>query len=535
LAAICIAVWAASASDRPRVWNANLADWDAVLLRTEEPFYVSGFQPVLGLATARLAVSGSLEPTYDREGAHAGLVRSQGGSVATWFAPNPAWAVGLGGSQAGWLETHANGAEWSLRAAADRKTLPLSIYYHGDPGPGRPRFSALARLLDGERGTWLAVLSAVSSVSAVPAVREEKATAAKEGGGALPRWKTELRLWRDKNQENWSIQAREGADSLPRMWKAGYRDAVWGTGIYARGESGFGSFAGKGEYSMSRPDFIREAYQIGDSSRTLRAGLELRPRPAFAGGNWNLRSDYSESQVFTEGLRLPPDAAEFKRFHHALGQALSLYSGAEWETPGRNGATGPTGRKGTIGDFRFRAGAFHRYYRYRTSPHPDAYYERKETLSYNRLESSLLASLYGGFQQSAELITAYFRLQSLEFRPALSADFGRFGADISAPMAYARLDARVAGETVSRKLLAVDIERRYGWDLRGTLATAAPGIALRYRQGPAQVTARACHALVLWNGLRSGGGGAGAATGGGDAYPWEGNAALLEASATLDF
>jgi hypothetical protein len=460
---------------------------------------------VLGLATARLAASGSQAPTYERRGGHPGRIVSEDLGIETWFAPNPEWAVGLSGRRAGWTETHADGTAWSLRAAADRQTLPLSLYYH-NAGTGKPRFSALARLLDGERGTWLAALSAANRP------------------GAGPRWEAELRLWRDRNQENWSAVAG-GSDSSARIWRAGYRDAVSGGGLYASREFGFGSLAGKGEYAVSRPDFDTQEYQIGDSSRSLRAGLELRPRSAFAGGMWNLRSEYAESQVFTEGMRLPPGASGFKRFHHALGRALSAYSGAEWESPGARGM------------FRFRAGAFHRYYRYRTSPHPDAYYERKETLSYNRLESSFLASLYGGFQQSAELVSADFTLQSVEFRPALSADFGRFGAELSLPAAYARLEARISGETVSRQLFAVDSERRYAWDLRGPLAMAAPGIALRYRQGPASVTARACHALVLRNGLRSGDGGASAdaGSGGGDTYPWEGNAALWEASATLDF
>ncbi len=507
LAAILFAAWAASASDRPRIWQANLADWDAVLLRSEEPFFVSGVLPVEGLATARLAISGALSPTYERRGAHPGRIRSEAGGMDAWYAPNREWAIGLGARREAWAETHADGTDWSLRADAERKTLPLSLYYHTEAGPSRTRFSALARLLDGERGSWIGALSAAGV------------------GPPGSRWDTEFRLGRNKNQEKWSLTAAD-PDSGTRAWSAGYRDAVWEAGAYAMREFGFGTVAARGEYSRSRPEFGREEYQLGDSSRSLRAGLDFRPRPAFLGGSWSLRSEYAESQVFSDGVRVPPGASEYKRFHHALGRAISFRSGAEWQSSGPRGPV------------RFRAGAFHRYYRYRSSPHPDAYTERKETLSYNRLESSFLASLYGGFQQSAELVTADFSLRSIEFAPAVSADLGRWEAEFSFPVSYAWLDARITGETVSRKLLAVDIERRYGWDSRGPLIIATPGIAIRYRQGPAAITARACHALLLRNGLRSGEGEPGtgsAGSGDGDTYPWEGNAVRVEASATLDF
>jgi hypothetical protein len=508
--------FAAPAPDRPRFWQANLADWDAVLLRTEEPFFVSGFRPVIGLGIARLSVSGSLAPTYLSQGGHPGRIRSAESGGDAWFAPNPEWAVGLGGRRQGWSEGHADGTAWSLRASADRETLPISLYYHGERGTPHPRFAALATLTDGERGNWAATVSASGGDAA--------GDAGGPGGAAVAsgRWRVELAAWRDRNQENWSAESPE-ADSSARRWNAGYRDAAWGTGVYGIREFGFGALAGKLGYSASRPDFGRQEYQLGDSSRAFRAGLAFSPRPVIAGGRWNLRSAYGESQVFTDGMRLPAGATGFKRFHHALGQALTVYSGAEWE-----GTGGP-------GPFRFRAGAFHRYYRYRTSPHPEAYYERKETLSYNRLESSLLASLYGGFQQSAELVSADFLLRTFEFRPALSLDLGPFGADVSVPTAYARLDARVSGETVSRKLLAVEIDRQYAWELRGPLIMAAPGIALRYRQGPAALSAHACHALILKNDLHTGEGGASAGSGGGDAYPWEGNGLLLGASASLDF
>jgi hypothetical protein len=525
-----------AAADRARLWTANLADWDALLLRGEAPFLSSAFEPLRDLSVLRLTLQGSAAPTYESRGRNPAQIRSDQAALEVWHAPNRAWAFGLGANALAWSEDHSDAQDWSAQVKDNRVSVPLSLaYWHSSRHPWE--YGALVRLLDGERGSWRAAFLATRNGSESRGVRKGHRAWGVQRDLQERDLEIEIGFGRELHLEHWSISALErqvteaGADSTRHDWKANYRVAQWSADMSTRVGLELGVVEAKAFYSWARPDFDSLAYRLSDSSQAFGVGMGFRPAWGQGKGSekwkgnegWHLRSDYTESQVFTEGTRRPAGSEDSKRFHHALGRAITTQSGVEWSS---------SCSRDSLRGLRYQVGAFYRYYRYLTQPHPDAYYARKETLSYNRLESSLLASLYGGFLQSAELLSAEFRSQSGEFRPSVSALLGNWAVSASLPTAFIHLSGSVHGETVTRKLLAVEVERQYNQSLRGALVTAAPSLGLGYHFGPLSVNVRASHALILWSDLRGGSEPGGATEGD---HPWHGNGALLEASTVLNF
>ena len=244
------------------------------------------------------------------------------------------------------------------------------------------------------------------------------------------------------------------------------------------------------------------------------------------GKTWKAWWELAESQSFSFGRRLPPESQSFKRFHYALSHAYKSRARLQWS---------PKRRPGSAWDFDL-SGA-HRFYRYRSDPHPEAFMERKETLNYNRLESSFLASAYGGFYNSSELVDLVGQAHTAELRP----DFGWNGEsgwrlEAALPLAAVWLRARFRDRTITRTLFSTTVERTLFWNIHGPAVVAAPSLSLGWTRGPLSLSLRAAHALPLWMDLRSDADMAGApGNGEEDRYPWQSNALLVEIEAGLDF
>jgi hypothetical protein len=173
---------------------------------------------------------------------------------------------------------------------------------------------------------------------------------------------------------------------------------------------------------------------------------------------------------------------------------------------------------------------------YRNDPHPEAYSERKETLSYNRLESSFLASVYGGFQNSFELAAARLALHRLAFIPKLGWNQSGWGLEAALPLAWMDLQVRFRDETITRSLFSSVVERTVAWDMRGPIAMAAPTLGARLGFGSWELAIRAAKAVPVWERLRiSPQGGEGATGGEGAEYPFLENGLVLQAESRLDF
>ncbi|MEO6095210.1 MAG: hypothetical protein ABIW76_05885 [Fibrobacteria bacterium] len=417
-----------------------------------------------------------------------------------------------------------------------QRSLPLAAYYRGrfgsassaNGGPTNGRFAngffarmpfdyaLMGEVTDGDRESWRAAL-------------EMKAR-----GDST--WRIELRISRFRFGEDISFSGKreDGKEDTSSSWQARYAGQGREIGIHARQRFGIGMIDAKAAYQDYRPHVGLDEYQLMDSSQALHLGV-LWGLPIR--GSWNVRWEFSESQSYSTGLRLPPGSSGFKRFHHALGHAYTGLGGLEWKS-GEARDRAPQALHPSRASWSFAL--YHRYYRYRNSPDARAFSDRKETLSYNRLESSFLATLYGGFQQSGELASAFIDMQSAEVRPAAKFDLGKgISLGVSLPTALADLDIRFAGETVSKTPFSSAVERTYAREMRGPVLMITPGTTLSYANGAVGLSVRGGHSIPVWNNLRSAskeaGGSSSKEAGGGSSEPWLGNGLIFAAEASLDF
>ncbi len=243
----------------------------------------------------------------------------------------------------------------------------------------------------------------------------------------------------------------------------------------------------KAAFGWSSPTNPRGEYGLADSSRLLNLGLKY-------GGDGQLESpqvwiDFLESDVHTQGLRVHPESQGVKRFHYAYSHAYQIDGG--WRSAAWKWAGGAQSR----------VEATARYARFQSDPHPDGFAERKESLSYNRLGLSFIADIYGGFYQSAEFVTAYFRIPTLGI--AMKHAFRRdpFTLWLDLPVFLSKIDLEWKKETMTQTIFVVNTEQSHSFRLAGETLVATPRLGLAFRHGGLLLSGRLAQTLLLWDSL----------------------------------
>jgi hypothetical protein len=498
IAIALLSPWGLLPAEQSHFLASSLLDLDLLLLRRERAFHVSAFEPVDGIGRWRLRAEAAALPTLFRDGAAPASSHAERYATQILFAPNAAVTIGWGGEGWRWRHAYADTGHWAVDWKGSRQVFPLAAYVRGVWKSAH--WNAMAGITDGERGGYAAAFRL-------------------RGQRNPGDWGLEFGHARVRIAEDFVFSGRDSGSAW-RNVKAGYRVQSRNIEGYGFRSFGFGTLEGKAAYAWSVPDPHPGAeYQLFDSSQSAVLGAGWKS-PAKA---WGVAWEYGESQSFSLGKRLPPGGAGFKRFHHALGRAYRNHLGAK--------------RHGGDSAARFWSiEAAYDGYLYRNDPHPEAYSERKETLSYNRLESSFLASVYGGFQNSFELAAARLALHRLAFIPKLGWNQSGWGLEAALPVAWMDLQVRFRDETITRSLFSSVVERTVAWDMRGPIAMAAPTLGARLGFGSWELAIRAAKAVPVWERLRiSPQGGQGATGGEGAEYPFLENGLVLQAESRLDF
>ena len=490
------------AAQEARLLSASLVDWDQLMLqRRESPWQASPFSEIEGMDRLRLRASGLALPTLEKKGEDPATMDYRQAGTQLYYSPLKGLALGVGDHASAWRQAYGNSRDWRIDWSEERRSLPVSVFYRWRAREEDAFYlEGMAEAVDPGRDAYRGALG----------------VGHREGGP----WRVEASYSQESYGEGFHVSG-VGPDSIPRDWHALYLGRLWNVGVVADKTWDWGSLAIKAGYRRSQPRRDGSAYQLSDSSQAILLGARWQGPPTRP---WRAEWEYGESQSHSFGRRLPSGSEGYKRFHYALGHGYSHHAG--WEMGSGKDSPEPWG---------WTLGLTHRFYRYRNVPLAEAWQDRKETLSYNRLESSFLADVYGGFHNSSEMATMQVDLQHLALRPTLTLgkDAGIF-LEAGLPLAWIYLKAGFRDSTVTRDLVASRTERAYAWESRGPMLLATPSLGFGLRRGPLSASARAAHAFVAWNGLRSPGDPSGR-KGEASSFPFLGNGALLEAQAGLDF
>ncbi len=480
--------------------SASMVNWDeGVLERREKRLHTSFFDPLEGMEKLRLRTEALTLPTLSRQGASPAEISSEQFGSQVLYAPNSSVVLGIGRKAERWMQSYANNGSWSVDWESSRVTQPLYLYVHGMHKT--MLWDMMGGIIDGERGGYIGAIRFQD--------REPKRS-----------WTVEWSFSQERIAENFIFGARD-SDSSWKKIRAIYHGESKNTDFFLSRTFAFGSLQGKGTYSWCNPRLNQpEEYQLSDSSQTLALSAgwsSLDPKV------WHVDWKYAESQSFSFGRRIPDSAKSFKRFHYALGHGYFHFL--------------EVGRGGFISDWVYwNVNTAGHYYLYRNNPHPDSYLERKETLSYNRLESSFITSVYGGFQNSAELVSMQLEVKSVSVTPKLVlSQKSKWKLDISLPATYMNLDFQFLDETITRTLFSTKVERNIVKNIVGPLVLITPRLEGHYYQGPLSLKIQIAKAFPIWEQLKITPKGGGGRTGSGTTYPMLQNTLSFGVEAGLDF
>ncbi len=287
---------------------------------------------------------------------------------------------------------------------------------------------------------------------------------------------------------------------------------------------GAGFISGGAEIDGSAPLRPRgEEYWLSDSSLAVKLGGAYQLNIGAVGLHGF--ADFSESEVFTQGLVIHPVSGGLKRFHYAKLHPLWSDAGLGLSFP-RLGACDSSGMQvGTT------------YAHVQSRPSREALALNRETLSYNRLGLSLFAAVFGGLSSQSELVDLDARLRQAHVRGSARITAGRVRGSVRALMTASEFSLDLHRVTEEQFFGIPRIIGEDQWNFSGWVCSARPEISLAFlhRFGSLEISAAQWLPLLWRLRTRSGSGGGGGTSGGTDEQLWFRNGFSARAGLNVGF